>query len=36
VGKACPSENYDMQTTMFQPVGGMGMVGQAFARELGP
>jgi monoamine oxidase len=27
---------YDMQTTMFQPVGGMGMVGQAFARELGP
>ncbi|HTV96456.1 MAG TPA: flavin monoamine oxidase family protein [Steroidobacteraceae bacterium] len=30
------SEIYDMQTTMFQPVGGMGMVGQAFARELGP
>jgi monoamine oxidase len=30
------AENYDMQTTMFQPVGGMGMVGQAFARELGP
>jgi monoamine oxidase len=29
-------ENYDMQTTMFQPAGGMGMVGQAFARELGP
>jgi monoamine oxidase len=29
-------ELYDMQTTMFQPVGGMGMVGQAFARELGP
>jgi monoamine oxidase len=27
---------YDMQTTMFQPVGGMGMVGQAFGRELGP
>ena len=25
-----------MQTTMFQPVGGMGQVGQAFARELGP
>jgi monoamine oxidase len=27
---------YDMQTTMFQPVGGMGQVGQAFARELAP
>ena len=26
---------YDFQTTMFQPVGGMGQVGQAFARELG-
>jgi len=26
---------YDMQTTLFQPVGGMGVVGQAFARELG-
>ncbi len=25
---------YDMQQTLFQPVGGMGMVGQAFAREL--
>ena len=25
-----------MQTAIFQPVGGMGMVGQAFARELGP
>jgi monoamine oxidase len=29
-------EMYDMQTTMFQPVGGMGRVGEAFARELGP
>ncbi|HEX3950367.1 MAG TPA: flavin monoamine oxidase family protein [Steroidobacteraceae bacterium] len=29
-------EIYDMQTTMFQPVGGMGRVGQAFGRELGP
>ncbi|MEP6547964.1 MAG: flavin monoamine oxidase family protein [Gammaproteobacteria bacterium] len=28
-------ELYDMQTTMFQPVGGMGRVGQAFGRELG-
>lgn len=27
---------YDFQTTMFQPVGGMGRVGQAFGRELGP
>jgi monoamine oxidase len=26
---------YDFQTTMFQPVGGMGQVGQAFGRELG-
>jgi len=29
-------DSYDMQTTLFQPVGGMGVVGQAFARELGP
>ena len=29
-------ELYDMQTAMFQPVGGMGMVGQAFGKELGP
>jgi len=29
-------ENYDMQTALFQPVGGMGKVGEAFARELGP
>src|ERR1700692_1596655 len=29
-------EMYDFQTTMFQPVGGMGQVGQAFARELAP
>lgn len=29
-------EMYDFQTTMFQPVGGMGRVGQAFAHELGP
>jgi monoamine oxidase len=28
-------DSYDMQTTLFQPVGGMGMVGQAFGRELG-
>jgi monoamine oxidase len=26
--------NYDFQTTMFQPVGGMGRIGEAFAREL--
>jgi monoamine oxidase len=30
------NELYDMQTTMFQPVGGMGQVGQAFGRELAP
>ena len=29
-------EIYDMQTTMFQPVGGMGRVGEAFGRELAP
>jgi monoamine oxidase len=28
--------NYEMQTTMFQPVGGMDQIGKAFARELGP
>src|SRR6202789_3494775 len=27
---------YDMQQSIFQPVGGMGMVGQAFGRELAP
>jgi monoamine oxidase len=27
--------NYNFQTTMFQPVGGMDMIGKAFARELG-
>jgi monoamine oxidase len=27
-------ENYEMQTTLFQPVGGMGRIGDAFAREL--
>jgi monoamine oxidase len=29
-------ELYDFQTTIFQPVGGMGRVGEAFARELAP
>lgn len=29
-------ETYDFQPTMFQPVGGMGKVGEAFGRELGP
>jgi len=28
--------NYTMQTTMFQPKGGMDMIGKAFARQLGP
>ena len=27
-------DSYDVQTTMFQPVGGMGSIGQAFGREL--
>jgi len=27
--------NYLMQTTMFQPVGGMDMIGKAFSREIG-
>jgi monoamine oxidase len=26
--------NHEMQTTMFQPVGGMGMIGKAFARQV--
>jgi monoamine oxidase len=34
-GAMSVGEMYDMQTTMFQPVGGMGMVGQAFGKELG-
>jgi monoamine oxidase len=29
-------EEYDMQTALFQPVGGMGRIGEAFGRELGP
>jgi monoamine oxidase len=28
-------DSYDMQSTLFQPVGGMGMIGQAFGAELG-
>ncbi|MFT4048039.1 MAG: flavin monoamine oxidase family protein [Solimonas sp.] len=28
-------DHYDMQTALFQPVGGMGRIGDAFARELG-
>ena len=27
--------NYNFQTTMFQPVGGMDMIGKAFAKEVG-
>jgi monoamine oxidase len=27
---------YDFQSMIFQPVGGMGMIGKAFGRELGP
>jgi monoamine oxidase len=26
--------NDEMQTTMFQPVGGMGMIGKAFAKQV--
>jgi monoamine oxidase len=29
-------DDYETQTTLFQPVGGMGQIGKAFARELGP
>lgn len=29
------ADAYDMQTALFQPVGGMGRVGEAFGRELG-
>jgi len=29
-------DTYDMQTALFQPVGGMGRIGEAFGRELGP
>jgi monoamine oxidase len=28
--------NHEMQTTMFQPVGGMGMIGKAFAQQVQP
>ncbi len=30
------ADMYDMQQTLFQPVGGMGRLGEAFGRELGP
>jgi monoamine oxidase len=29
-------DRFDMQTALFQPAGGMGRVGEAFGRELGP
>ncbi len=29
-------DTLDMQTALFQPAGGMGRIGEAFARELGP
>lgn len=29
-------DEFDMQSTIFQPVGGMGRIGEAFGRELGP
>ena len=34
-GMISAGEDYDMQTTLFQPVGGMGQIGKAFGRELG-
>ena len=30
-----PGANYEFQTTLFQPVGGMDMIARAFAREVG-
>lgn len=30
------ADAYDFQTSLFQPVGGMGRIGEAFGRELGP
>jgi monoamine oxidase len=30
------SHSFDMQPSIFQPVGGMGKIGDAFAREIGP
>jgi len=29
-------DDFDMQTSLFEPVGGMGRIGEAFGRELGP
>src|SRR6204780_5003791 len=29
-------DSFDMQTSLFQPAGGMGRIGEAFGRELGP
>lgn len=33
IGASC---NYEMQSAIFQPKGGMGMIGKAFGKELGP
>ena len=30
------AQNYEMQSTIFQPKGGMGMIGKAMGKELGP
>jgi len=30
------AQNYELQSSIFQPKGGMGMIGQAMGRELGP
>ncbi|HTX25189.1 MAG TPA: flavin monoamine oxidase family protein [Steroidobacteraceae bacterium] len=35
-GGIAVGDDYDMQSTIFQPVGGMGRIGEAFGRELKP
>ncbi len=35
-GAISSGDEFDMQTALFQPVGGMGRIGEAFGRELGP
>ena len=34
-GDRCAAMNYEMQSSIFQPKGGMGMIGKAFGKELG-
>ncbi len=35
-GGIATADVFDMQTALFQPAGGMGRIGEAFGRELGP